>query len=71
MNCGIIEEIICGGYDVGVHLSSIVLDSELKLGCVKDNLEMKMLAKINITQLLLWNSLKECGKLNFLPLASL
>ena len=60
MNGCIAEVVIWSRNDVGFHLSPIVLDSELELGCVKDNLEMKMLAKINVNQLLLWNSLNEC-----------
>ena len=60
MNGCIAEVIICGRNDIGFHVAIIVLDSELELGCVKDNLEMKMLAKINVNQLLLWNSLNEC-----------
>ena len=51
--------VVCGGNDVGFHIAFVILDSELELGCVKDNLEMKMLAKINVNQLLLRNSLNE------------
>ena len=60
MNGCIAKVVVLSWDDIRLHLASVVLDSELKLGCVKDNLEMKMLAKFNVNQLLLWNSLNEC-----------
>ena len=59
MNGCIAKVVVLSWDDIRLHLASVVLDPELKLGCVKDNLEMKMLAKINVNQLLLWNSLNE------------
>ena len=47
------------------HLSPVILNPELKLGCVEGNLQMKVLTKFNVNQLLLWNSLCGLGKKAF------
>ena len=47
------------------NLAPVVLDPELKLGCVEGNLQMKVLTKFNVNQLLLWNSLWGFGKKAF------
>ena len=59
MNGCIAEVVILCGDDIGFHFASVILNPELKLGCVEGNLQMKVLTKFNVNQLLLWNSL--CG----------
>ena len=65
MNGRIAKVVVCGWDDKRRHFASVILDPELKLGCVEGNLQMKVLTKFNVNQLLLWNSLCGFGKKAF------
>ena len=56
---GIAEVVVRRGHDVRLHLAPVVLDPELELGRVEDDLEVKVLAEVDVDQLQLGDSLED------------
>ena len=56
---GIAEVVVGRGNDVRLHITIFVLGPELELGRVKNDLEVKVLAEVDVDQLLLGDSLED------------